>query len=217
MMTAHSLLMGQPPSVSILNSFRSILHFSCLKEMKGDTKVSPSALNDGSLDISNSAGVDTAVEKQKSFCGSILTIMSLSECSSILITTCFWSILNINPLSPGSEPIPLSQSVKNLIVMLIGELIITDSATAYLGRKVSFYCIDPGHQWDLFMNNRRIFRIGVLCMISLAVLPPITNIPTIFCYTSWKGSESEIDDFVLTMCPAPPNITDMSVVGKSYV
>ncbi|GMI25223.1 hypothetical protein TeGR_g3086 [Tetraparma gracilis] len=157
-------------------------------------------------------------ENRRIFCGAALMMHSISECTNIFAATGYYTLLSANPGAAGSPSIPFSQSMTNLAVMLVGELIVTDGIIAYIARHSKRYSNDPAHEWQEFRSKKYlVMGIGLTCaaMGSACIL----QYPVNFCYTSWLGGKGERGelDWVVTSCPEQPkNFTELSAVGESY-
>ena len=64
-----------------------------------------------------------------------MTMLTITEAASLLISSSFWPVMNANPQEPGSPSIPVSQTLKSLAIMLVGELVVTDGVVAYISNK----------------------------------------------------------------------------------
>lgn len=69
---------------------------------------------------------------RRKYCSSVMIMIGISEAASIVTSSSFWLITNINPgAPPGSSRLPQSQIVINLFIMLFGEVVLTDFLVAW--------------------------------------------------------------------------------------
>ena len=121
--------------------------------------------------------------------------------------------MNASPGEPGTKLIPLRQSLLNLGIMLVGDLIVTDGTVAYMGRHSKRYNNDPAKEWSEY-KKRKALVVGVALIVSLISTATVVMFADQFCYTSMLSTESE---WHLTACPAAPqNVTEMARVGETF-
>lgn len=117
---------------------------------------------------------------------------------------------------PGSPRKALGLIWANFIIMLFGELVVTDSLIGWMARRfTSRYVIDPTIEWQRMKKRGTGFlKIAVFVV---AIYFPSWCATTIWingCVTAPVGNEEE---WAVTSCPAVPlNITEMSRVGDSF-
>jgi hypothetical protein len=147
------------------------------------------------------------------FCSTALILVSLAECSSIFVSSAFWLFSRANPGSPGSRPIPVSQTLLNIGIMILGELFLTDGIIAYIGRHSKRYSNDPAGDWAEFRRNKVLLWSVIACIACIAI-PVMMNLPSNMCMTAFVGEE---EHWAMTSCPpVPQNITEMAHVGPKW-
>ena len=92
--------------------------------------------------------------------------------------------MDANPSEPGSPKIPVSQTLSTLVIMLVGELAVTDGFIAYVSNKFKKrYIVDLAAPWkDIWTKRRLLWAFAAI--IALCSVPIISNLPTNMCYTS---------------------------------
>jgi len=226
--TADILLRGETPTSDIRKNTRMLSSFVRNGFSFSGSKVQPSQKEpptpptededddeDAVAPVEVEPQVDSYVKARKKFCGVALIHLSLSECTSILASATFWLVGNANPAAPGSNAIPADQTLRNLAIMLAGELVLTDGLIAYIGRHSTRYKLDPVRDWKDFKASKAIF-LGSLACITLNISSQIVSVSANnMCLTSWLGEEEM--DWVMTSCPPiPRDIHDMVRVGSFY-
>ena len=213
---ADALLKSRTPIGDVLQTLNSV--FSVRKQQSG--RVTP--------DDASSNGDATQVQKritrrslrgqaslQRSFCETCMFMLTISEATSLLVSSLFWLLMDANPNVPGSPKIPVSQTLKTLVIMLIGELFVTDGIVAYVSNKFEDrYVVDLASAWKDLRTNRKHLLWLLTLLVSLLGYLVIFVIPRNLCYTSNLHDEA---NWALTSCPDfPKNITEMARVSAEY-
>jgi len=164
-------------------------------------KVAPEKIEEGGDDALPDSDDKSQDKARAKICVCVTLIISITEASSMFISTMYWGVLKASPGLAGSSPIPLKQNLANLAVMLIGELFVTGAVIAYVTRHSKRYLNDPAKEWATLREKKRLLiAIAVIMAVVLSVTS--CQVPSRNCFLSVKG-EKEID-WVLTMCPAVP-------------
>ena len=150
-----------------------------------------------------------------SFCETAMIMITIGEAAGLLASSFFWLLMGANPSEPGSPKIPITQTLKTLAIMLIGELVVTDGIIAYVSNKFQKrFIVDLAAAWHDLRTNRKRLIWAFVAVISLTTLPVVVNLPTNMCYTSPAADEA---NWALTSCPdAPKNVTEMTRVSPRY-
>ena len=223
LMTADTLLRGRTvfgDTLELAKEAKShaskIAHIGSREQQKVSPAPEPGSMDAALPIVSND---DEAVQSRE-FCSIALLITCLAESASIIISSTYWGIMNANPGAPGAAAIPLTQTLLNLAIMLIGEVFVTDVIVAYAARNFSRYKggIDPAKDWEDIKKKKKLVLVGIVVIFSCSFSIAISVFPFNQCFTSWGGTGGEeAEDYALTGCPAAPtNITEMSSVGESY-
>ena len=132
------------------------------------------------------------------FCATVMIINTITEASGLVVGSLFWICCNANPSTPGGGGIELSQAMINLVIMLFGELVLSDSIVAYVSYKFSSrYVISIAHEWEDFWETRRRAIISLVAILSFLSSGLILKISDRFCLTSIMPHE---EDWTLTQC-----------------
>jgi len=92
------------------------------------------------------------------FCEMTMVMIVLSEGTALVVSSVFFLIMNANPSDPGTPAIPASQSLLNTGIMVIGELLVTETFIAYVSHKFKKrYPVDLAMCWK---KSRRIASFG---------------------------------------------------------
>jgi hypothetical protein len=145
---------------------------------------------------------ETATDKKRHqrmiFCATVMIINTITEASGLVVGSLFWICCNAKPSTPGGGGIELSQAMINLVIMLFGELVLSDSVVAYVSYKLSSrYVISIAHEWEDFWEKRRQAIIGLVAILSFLSCGLILKISDRFCLTSIMPHE---EDWTLTQC-----------------
>jgi hypothetical protein len=219
--TAHSLLKGNTPLSSILETSakiqRAIRTETKTEEASNRAQVAPAGVSPPPVAGAPSPR-ELSTEERREFCGSALVQISIFECTSIFASSGLFLFLSINPGQPGSRAIPLEQSLVNLAVMLFGELVVTDAIIAYAARRWSSKNDPIKHFFTLKKRKRLLW--GIIATEACVLSASLLAFPNNFCYTSWRGGgepTGEDREWVLTQCPLPPDTaSDLFLVGDYY-
>ena len=172
---------------------------------------------------------DRAIESQKSaaekkshqrtvFCATVMIINTITEASGLIVGSLFWICCNANPSTAGGGGIDMSQAFVNLIIMLFGELVLSDSVVAYISYKFSSrYITSIAHEWEGFRETQRPAIKGLIAIIALISSFVIMFIPTSLCLSSLMPNEEE---WALTQCLplwGVRNITNLLSVDDMYL
>ena len=156
-------------------------------------------------------------ENRIAFCSDAIIISSLGEASALIVSTAETILSRVSlGAIPGSPRKALGLIWANFIIMLFGELVVTDSLIGWMARRfTSRYVIDPTIEWQRMKKRGTGFlKIAVFVV---AIYFPAWCALTIWingCVTAHVGNEEE---WAVTSCPAAPsNITEMSRVGDSF-
>ena len=153
------------------------------------------------------------LEFKRKFAATCMLMLGLSEGFSIIIATASNVANRVNYGPAGSPKVLHSQNAINLVVMLIGELVVTEGLIANLSKKWSKrYIIDIAEEWDI--RDRFIFHCFY---VVLAIFPYIFLFQAFesLCYTSFAGDPNVLKP-VLTTCPLQPEWGDMLYADPSY-
>jgi hypothetical protein len=216
--------------ISRNNSSNNSLAASCDDAVDSDAVDGIDAAWSGTVDVHSNSSVvpsdnmhpafaptSNSADLRREFCSSALIMLSIAECANIFVASSYYIFVPSNPGAPGSPKIQISQSLLNLLIMLVGELVITDGLIAYLARHFNRYCNDPADEWGNFKENRSIL-VGIILVIATVNSSTILQFAGNFCSTSWLEVGDDDRDFVLTSCPAAPrNVTEMLRVGETFV
>jgi len=129
-------------------------------------------------------------EFRQHFCASALVITSSAEGTGILVSCAFWILVNASPGEPGTKMIPLRQSLLNIEIMLVGDLIVTDGTIAYMGWPSNMYNNDPAKEWSVY-KKRKVLVVGVALIVSTGSAAAVATYASQFCYTSLMSAKSE--------------------------
>jgi len=190
--TLDGLLKGMTP----LHGIRSILTtFSCRKN-PGETK---------------------REENRIQFCSDAIIFLSVSEAAALVICTgeVFFGRVNLGAM-PGAPRKASSLSWANFLVMLIGELVVTDGTVGWLARRFKErYLIDPSLEWQrMKLRSQGFLAVSVICISGWSCVFIPAYFRTEGCYTAMVGAEEE---WSLTSCPPiPTNISQMLRVDELY-
>eukprot|EP00520_Triparma_pacifica_P001162 CAMPEP_0118649388 /NCGR_PEP_ID=MMETSP0785-20121206/9676_1 /TAXON_ID=91992 /ORGANISM="Bolidomonas pacifica, Strain CCMP 1866" /LENGTH=526 /DNA_ID=CAMNT_0006541671 /DNA_START=155 /DNA_END=1735 /DNA_ORIENTATION=+ len=157
-----------------------------------------------------------STEKERlDFCSMALVVLTLSETSSILITSVYWLVQKVNPSEVGAEggQIPNSVVLMNLLVMIIGEWVVSESIVVYVSHHFAKrYSNNVSLRWAQFRHaNHHTTTISTLVFIaSLMPVFVLNSIDYELCITS--NVEVNAQDWTQGRCPrVPENSTEMSV------
>lgn len=208
---ADSFLKGQRPIPDTWMMFETVV----LRRSKNKVAPVGDAVTGGKVNNMVSRGSLTGVEYNlRRFCEDLMVVLTLTEATTLIISSVFWLVMNANPGDPGSESIPIKQSAWNLGIMIIGELVITDGIIAYASNKSkNRYCVSLAVAWKEMREKRNSLLKVFLILIVLHTWPAVQHVPSNMCYTSPANDESA---FALTSCPKPVNITEMTRVSDQY-
>jgi hypothetical protein len=150
------------------------------------------------------------------FCADVLIVMSLAEGCSIIVVAAFVALVPISFGEPGTPPISLHVCLRNAVIMIVGELFVTDGIISVVSAKLGHrrgYIVDIALSWK---SRRK--HYGWYCVI-LVFFPLVAFnfVLKSLCYTSHFHSEDDyIEGFALTSCPAQP--TDASnMMNPTYI
>ncbi|GMH88760.1 hypothetical protein TrST_g6201 [Triparma strigata] len=186
-------------------------------QMPAATKVEPANDDKGPAPrIERKMSVATKIETSRQvFCAGVLIMIAVAEAAAIFSSSLFFYALQINPAEPGSKALSDGTVIKNFVIMLLGEFVLTDGVLAVASHFLHRYRNDVAAQWAYF-NERRGFIAAIVVLMNMLTCMMIVWVPLTLCLTS--RADENIQDWVLTQCPAmPTNITDMSQVGYSWV
>mmetsp|Transcript_16015 Transcript_16015/g.29987 ORF Transcript_16015/g.29987 Transcript_16015/m.29987 type:complete len:587 (+) Transcript_16015:165-1925(+) len=218
---ADGLLRGLSP----IDATRSYLGMKTKAEKMRLLKVEPAASDKSqmasedkgpALTVKRKMSVATKIETSRQvFCAGVLIMIAVAEAAAIFSSSLFFYALQINPAEPGSKALSDGTVIKNFVVMLFGEFVLTDAVLAVASHFLHRYRNDVAAQWAYF-NERRGFITAMVVLMNMMTCMLIVWVPLTLCLTS--RADENIQDWVLTQCPAmPTNITDMSQVGYSWV
>ncbi|GMH72124.1 hypothetical protein TrRE_jg12783 [Triparma retinervis] len=203
---ADSLLKSRTPVQDMWMSFTSIV-----LRRGGESKVAPEQQVVPMPSRNSLRGTEYNLRR---FCETCMIVLTISEAAALIVSSTFWLVMNANPGEPGSEGIPIEQTLLNFGVMLFGELVLTDGIVAYASHKFkNRYCVNLAVAWRACAERRKYLLVGAMVMYWCFSLVTVQNIPTHMCYTSPANDES---NFALTSCPKPVNITEMTRVSAQY-
>ena len=132
-------------------------------------------------------------------CATFVIVNTITEASGLVVASLFWIGCNANPSTAGGGSIDMSQALTNFVIMLFGELVLSDSAVAYISHKfASRYMISIAHEWEGFRETQRSAILGLIIIVSLISSSLILSIPNKLCLTSDMSAE---EDWALTACP----------------
>ncbi|GMI25269.1 hypothetical protein TrCOL_g6809 [Triparma columacea] len=142
--TADVLLQGRTNLDDYIITIRWCLGLcGCASSKTTDNKVhsQQSIEKDAKLERRTTFDHETATDKKRHqrmiFCATVMIINTITEASGLVVGSLFWICLNANPSTPGGGGIELSQAMINLVIMLFGELVLSDSVVAYVSHKFS--------------------------------------------------------------------------------
>jgi hypothetical protein len=96
-------------------------------------------------------------KERREFCASAVIMMSIGEAASIISTSAYFSLLNVNPSSAGSERIPTAQTLTSLVIQLFGEVFLSDIIVTYMSHaNKKIYCIDLAVEWDAVKKSKSV-------------------------------------------------------------
>ena len=156
-------------------------------------------------------------ENRIAFCSDAVIISSLGEASALIVSTAETILSRVSlGAIPGSPRKALGLIWANFIIMLLGELVVTDGLIGWMARRfTSRYVINPTIEWQRMKQRATGFL--KIAVFNLSVWFPAWCALTIWvngCVTAHVGNEEE---WAVTSCPAAPsNITEMSRVGDSF-
>ena len=128
-----------------------------------------------------------------------MVINTVTEASGLIIGSLFWVVCKANSSKAGSGSIDVSRAMRNLVIMLFGELVISDTVVAYLSYKfASRYVISIAHEWEGFKATQRRALSGLIVLVSLMSIKVFISIPQMLCLTSLMPDE---ENWALTQCP----------------
>ncbi|GMI18760.1 hypothetical protein TrLO_g14382 [Triparma laevis f. longispina] len=153
---------------------------------------------------------------RRKYCSSVMIMIGISEAASIVTSSSFWLITNINPgAPPGSSRLPQSQIVINLFIMLFGEVVLTDFLVAWASVKFT-YKVDILKEWQNMKKAGTVFIAAFVCVLSMQPLFVLINITSVLCYTSLTD---DLDAWTVTKCSKDPIATDVlrGGVGEEHL
>jgi hypothetical protein len=157
-------------------------------------------------------------ENRLAFCSDATIVLSVSEAASLVVSCVEVMLSRVNFGAPPGMPNKSSSLLMiNLGVMLFGELVVTDGIAEWVARTFkSRYLIDPSLEWARMKARAQGFLLAIIICLTLWTT---LSIPTYFrntgCITAFVGAE---ESWSVTSCPPKPtNITQMLVVGESYM
>ncbi|GMH65263.1 hypothetical protein TrRE_jg4853 [Triparma retinervis] len=169
---------------------------------------------DHSSDSEESAG-DKNKRQKTEFCATVMIMTTITEASGLVVGSLFWICCNANPSSSGGESLDVSQAMLNFVIMLFGELVLSDSVVAYLSHKFeSRYVISIAHEWEEFRQRQGKAIMGIIVIISFISSTAIMQIPNQLCLTSHMSHE---EDWALTQCPRLCNETILLRVEDMFL
>ena len=167
---------------------------------------------------SDASAVDRRAHQKTVVCATVMISNTITEASGLIVGSLFWICCNANPKTAGGGGIPLSQAIINFVIMLFGELVLSDSVVAYMSHKFKErYVIDIAHEWAGFRETQKSAILGLIAIVSLISSAVIMQIPEQFCLTSIMPNE---EDWTLTLCPSfwsGRNITNLIRVDDMYL
>ena len=203
--TADVLLQGRTNLDDFIITIRWCLGLcGCASSKTTDNKVhsQQSIEKDTKLERRTTFDHETATDKKRHqrmiFCATVMIINTITEASGLVVGSLFWICCNANPSTPGGGGIELSQAMINLVIMLFGELVLSDSVVAYVSHKFSSrYVISIAQEWEGFWETRRRAVIGLVAILSFISGAIVLQILRRFCLTSIMPRE---EDWTLTQC-----------------
>ena len=119
-----------------------------------------------------------------------------------------------NPAAqPGTPAIGKEVVFANVMVQLLGELVLSDALVAFVASRFpKKYCIDVVAEHATSSTYYRTIAILAMTLIPGTYLDYFNSY---LCFTS--STERAADDWVLTSCPAPPDLGDMQTVGTKWM
>ena len=90
-----------------------------------------------------------------SFCVGAMLMISLGEAASIIVSCFFWLFMGVNPATPGARPLSTNTVMINTLIMVIGEIFVTDGIVAYASNKMTKYKMDVAKDWVYEKAKRR--------------------------------------------------------------
>jgi hypothetical protein len=119
-----------------------------------------------------------------------------------------------NPAAqPGTPAIAKEVVFANVMVQLLGELVLSDALVAFVASRFpKRYCIDVVAEHATSSTYYRTLAILAMTLIPGTYLDYFNSY---LCFTS--STERAADDWVLTSCPAPPDLGDMQTVGTKWM
>ena len=159
---------------------------------------------------SQTSSIKRKAHQRAVFCGTAMIINTITEASGLVVASLFWIGCNANPSQADGDSIEVSQAMINLAIMLFGELVISDSAVAYISHKFeSRYIISIAHEWEGLRDTQRRAVKGIVVIVCLISSGVIMQIPNTLCLTSDMPAE---EDWALTQCPEVENRTTTNVM-----
>ncbi|GMI38261.1 hypothetical protein TeGR_g4275 [Tetraparma gracilis] len=207
--TMHSLMTGRTPFHQLRTRLKVVWRCCCGGGAKKN-KVKPEAKG-------GEGDEDELTKLRRSFCASAVIMMSIGEATSIITSAAFFFLMRVNPASAGSAKIPYSQTTINLLIMIFGEVILSDVIVAYMSNaNKSLYKVNLVKEWH-DIKEQPAFLAGTAALAALLSVLAVVSTTKNMCITSRYETQ---DEWVLTTCPTiPGNITEVgrSGVGEDYV
>jgi len=123
----------------------------------------------------------------------------ISEATALVVSTCFWLLMHANPSLPGSAAISTSQTLLNAVIMLIGEVVVTDGIIAFLSNKLkSRFRVDLAAAWAHMKAEKKVLLLAITATVGFTSLTALAPVGTTLCFTSRAETEA---DWVMTGCP----------------
>ena len=157
------------------------------------------------------------------FCETTMVVFIIAEASALVVSTSFWLLMHANPAKPGSYAIPVSQTIINFFVMIVGECIVTDGIIAILSHHLtSRFKVDLPATWKHMKQYKSKMLVAIVATISLNSFVVLAPVGTTLCFTHRVDTTVEelvveVEDLVMTSCPEPPeNVTQFDLVGRMF-
>ncbi|GMI28409.1 hypothetical protein TeGR_g14962 [Tetraparma gracilis] len=218
---ANKLLRGRTPFLGWRLTFRN-----CCCAARGTGKHKTNAVQpDQAMEVDNDlrngddsegmGGEDDVVEStRRRFCADLLWLTCIGEAYALAVVGMYTYKASANPAAqPGTPAIAKEVVFANVMVQLLGELVLSDALVAFVASRFpKKYCIDVVAE-----NATSSTYYRTLAVLAMTLIPGyyLAFFNSYLCFTS--STERAADDWVLTSCPAPPDLGDMQTVGTKWM